>query len=107
MRRKCLWWNYYVGANPDDLGVGRSVVTSGGAFDTVFDLFRFHSASMGVSRWAPSSCHALVVGVEVRGFDLPVRLLEVSDELECGGVSEPNRVVVELVDASAVNGGDE
>jgi hypothetical protein len=71
-------------------------------------LICFHSASTGVSRWDPSSCHALVVGVEICGHDLPIRVVEVRDELKCGSVSEPpNRVVAELVDETVVNGGDE
>jgi hypothetical protein len=70
-------------------------------------LICFHSASTGVGRWDPSSCHVLVVGVEVCGHDFPRRVVEVRDEVKCSGVSEPsNRVVAELVDESVVNDGD-
>lgn len=46
--------------DPNDPGVGRSVVTSGGVFDAVVDVY---PQVFDGSPCAPSSCHALVVGV--------------------------------------------
>jgi hypothetical protein len=70
-----MWPKLFV-ANPDDLDVGRSVVASG----DVFNASSLPSKQL--------SYYALVVGVKVCSFELPIRVAEASDDLECGGVSE-------------------
>jgi hypothetical protein len=61
----------------------RSVGTGAGVVDAVVDLFPQYFEGNG---WTPISCHVLVVGVEVCGFDLPVHGVEVIYELESSGV---------------------
>jgi hypothetical protein len=72
---KIFLWRKLCLADLNDLGVGRSVVASGGVFDAITGLF--------------PQC-----------FDVPFRVTEVSDELECVGVNEPNRVLAEIVGES-------
>lgn len=56
------------------------------ARDLVDGALPVRREAFDVNAWAPSSCHADVVGVEVWGFDLPVRGVAAIDELEAGGV---------------------